>query len=130
MKLSVLMLFMVCLISSCTKFEEGSNFSLKSVKSRLCGEWTLTSAIMNNNIDVTSSFSPLKLNLKKDETCILTSNNTSANYTWSLNDDKTILTIWKPDGTKESETEIVLLEKKKLKLRDNGANVMTQTFEK
>ena len=95
--------FALLFFISCGKYEDGPDFSLRSKKSRLLGEWTLEYAVQGG-IDITSSVTlggTIDLKFEKDGTykfsndyTVLGQNmNNSVSGTWSLIDHKTTLLV-------------------------------------
>jgi hypothetical protein len=135
MKSSALLMFALAMVAvtSCNKYEEGSNFSLLSAKARMVNTWTLTKVEYNGN-DVTGSFPGVKSEIKKDNTYTTTysvgSLNTQESGKWAFNSDKTAL-ILTPNGEADSEPiTILMLKNKMLKLKDvDGSNTTIITYE-
>lgn len=131
---SAMLLFALTMVAvtSCNKYEEGSNFSLLSAKARLVNTWTLTKAEYNGN-DVTYQYPSIKAEIKKDETYTITftvgSMNSQENGKWAFNSDKTAV-IFTPNGGNAGDPQtIVMLKNKMLKLKDvDGSNTTIMTF--
>jgi hypothetical protein len=135
MKTSVLLMFALTMVAvtSCNKYEEGSNFSLLSAKARLVNTWTLTKVEYNGN-DVTGSYPGVKTELKKDNTYTTTftlgSLSTQESGTWDFNSDKTALIITPNGETANDAATIVMLKNNMLKLKDvDGSNTTIITYE-
>jgi hypothetical protein len=135
LKTSALLMFALAMVAvtSCNKYEEGSNFSLLSAKARIVNVWTLTKVDYNGN-DVTGSYPGMKVDMKKDNTYTTTftvgSFNTQESGKWAFNSDKTAV-IFTPNGeTAEDAITILMLKNKMLKLKDTeGSNTTIITFE-
>ena len=122
MKTSAMLMFALTLvaISSCNKYEEGSNFSVLSAKARLVNNWKVVKATYENSGFSTTSTPNMTVAIKKDNTYITTvtsgSSSYSVNGTWVLNTDKTQVTFVESDGDTSIYT-IVKLKNKELTLR-------------
>lgn len=135
MKTSALLMFALAMVAvtSCNKYEEGSNFSLLSAKARMVNTWTLTKVEYNGN-DVTSAYPGIKSEVKKDNTYTTTftvgSFSTQEGGKWDFNSDKTAL-INTPNGQSANDPlTIVMLKNKMLKVKDvDGSNTTIMTYE-
>src|SRR5262245_24156198 len=72
MKHAFVFAIITVVIAACSKYEDGPAFSLKSKKSRLCGEWVLE-AYLYNDVDQTASMDTILgadyvLEIEKDNT--------------------------------------------------------------
>lgn len=124
------MSLLLIVVSSCAKFEEGSNFSLLSAKSRLVNTWKLTKYEVNGT-DQTTNNPGLEITFNKDETfkrTFILGLQISEDGTWSFGGSKSILVLTKANGEMETYT-IVQLKNKDFKARriDNGTTY-TYTF--
>lgn len=104
--------------TSCNKYEEGSNFSLLTAKSRVVNDWKSTSVTINGTEMQTNWW--YEASLKKDGTgtfaTVNSSGSTTENIKWAFDSDKENLLI--TDSNNSTETyEIVMLKKNDLKLR-------------
>jgi hypothetical protein len=122
-------------VVSCTKYEEGSNFSLLSPKARLVNEWVITEHKVN---DVTTPFdsnASLEMLFKRDNSFVRTwvfgPIRVTEEGTWSFVDDKHSVLLNKKDGTIEKH-EIIQLKSNALKARstDSNGNVNLYVFKK
>ena len=104
-------------ISSCAKYDEGSNFGLLTAKSRVINIWKISSWVANGN-DILSFNTVESIDIKKDNTVAITTNVFGAsvdNGTWALSDDKATLTFTDSSGSATTYT-IVRLAKDEMKL--------------
>jgi len=134
LKTSALLMFALAMVAvtSCNKYEEGSNFSLLSAKARMVNTWTLTKVEYNGN-DVTSSYPGIKSELKKDNTYTTTftlgSFSTQESGKWDFNSDKTALIITPNGQSANDPVTIVMLKNKMLKVKDvDGSNTTIMTY--
>jgi hypothetical protein len=111
------------IVSSCSKYEEGSKFTLLTAKARVTGDWTTTAITVNGTsqdltgTSFTSSF-------KKDGTYTSSSSytfggstfTTDDNGTWEFNSDKTTISKTDSDGDVSTAT-ITMLKNKMMKLK-------------
>lgn len=118
---------LVLVATSCSKYEEGSKFTVLSKKSRLVNEWTLVKVTVNNT-DQTSSWGTYDFNIKKDDTYTATWTSggfsITENGTWAFSDDKLSLIMTDSDGD-ISDAEIIKLKSNELKIQDVDGSVTT-----
>ncbi len=122
------------LLSSCNKYEEGANLSLRSKKARLAGEWKAVKVEYNGS-DVTSSFLPsgstYTQTIDKDGTWTsvftFSSLSNTDTGTWEFVESKEMLkTVTTGDSDTDGDTStIVMLKNKDLKLKSGSANDIT-----
>lgn len=123
-------------LSSCNKYEEGANLSLRSKNARLAGEWKAVK-VEYNGVDQTSSVLPsgatFTLTIDKDGTwkavTTFSSLSNTDTGTWEFVESKEMLKIV---TTGQSDTDgdtstIVMLKNKDLKLKSGSANDITIT---
>jgi len=122
------------IISSCTKYEEGSKFTFLTATARVTGDWT-TTALTYNGQSQNLSGTTLKISYKKDGTWTSansyfgSSTSFNDNGTWKFNSDKTELITTDSDGDIYTST-IVMLKNKMMKLKDvDGSNTTIFTLE-
>ena len=109
-------------LSSCSKYDEGSNFTLLTKKSRMVNNWHLTS-ITQDGVSLNMSGILLDLNLMKDGSATTTLSYTVlgqiftnvTNGTWEFNDDKSKLVLTETGATITDEYTILKLTKDELK---------------
>ena len=98
-------LAVIFIFSSCTYYEKGPVFSLKSAKSRIAGEWELSDVIVNDNTDeiLLEEESEITLVFGEDGSLVIknTGNKRSSpdvlNGTWEFNNEKTSVTMSIPE---------------------------------
>lgn len=116
-------------MSSCSKYEEGSNFTVMSKKMRVVGEWELkTVTYTYAGASYSENPSGMSVSIKKDNTYSYTYTSGSGSVTftgvWAFNGDKTQLIMTDSDGNVDTTT-IVMLKNKEMKLKDTGENSET-----
>ncbi len=119
-------------ITSCSKYDEGSKFTVLTAKQRISNDWKIT-VIETNGNNVTSYYPTISVDIKKDETFSRTdvAGNLTATYTgtWSFNGDKTKVTLTYSDNS-TTTMDIVMLKDKSMKLKEVDGNETTiYTFE-
>ncbi len=118
------------LLGSCSKYEDGPGFTVRTAKARVSGDWKLTSYTLNGT-DYTSSLPTITMTIDKDGTYTGTYSSGSGSVTetgtWVFNDDKTTLSI-----TASSNTEVYTiteLKSKEMKLQQvSGSNTEVSTY--
>lgn len=124
------------LVTACSKYEEGSKFTLLTKKSRVVNTWKLdkvTSIIVATGLesDITSLFPTTTMELTKDgvATVVQSSGGLSLSDvgTWAFNSDKSGLILTDAAGT-ASESDIVKLKANEMKLTstDNGVTIIVE----
>lgn len=125
--LSLVLLAMTFVLGSCSKYEEGPAFSLRTKKARLAGEWKADKYIDSNgneenaNDDGTIEFT-------KDNTFIVKSGNFSTTGTWEFTKDKEYLeteftyTSGGVTVTETNESKILRLKNDELWLEDEDGD--------
>jgi hypothetical protein len=116
-------------ISSCAKYDEGSNFTLLSAKSRVVNVWNVSAWTADGN-DIMSFNTIDKIEVKKDNTVARTNTvmvfgnpyTTTDNGTWVLSDDKATLTLTDSAGDATAYT-ILKLTKDEMKLSNTSNSV-------
>ncbi len=133
----VALLALTAVVSSCSKYEEGSNFSILSAKARLAGDWKLTSYTVNGT-DYTSNLGTRLVTIEKDGTYsgsdsydIFGSTFTDTyNGTWLFNDDKTTVSFLETGSSSTDVYTIIELKNKEIKLQqivNNNTSIFTYT---
>lgn len=121
------------LVASCSKFEEGNNFSLLSAKARLVNHWDIISYEIDGvNQSITGNNS-LQMDFYKDETFkrtwIVAGFPIAEAGHWSFGAKKSILILTKNDGTLELYTIVKLTSKDlKAKRTDDDGKIHVYTF--
>ena len=94
----VYILLSIFIMSACGKYDEGPDFSLKTKKSRLHGDWELKAAFINGSLQTSTNY--IKYNFSKDGYFGLTvMDNSSGQYlniqdgTWEFIDKKEFLRL-------------------------------------
>lgn len=121
-------------LSSCNKYEEGANLSIRSKKGRLAGDWHVTKVEYNGS-DVTSSFLPsgasYHMEMEKDgtwkSTYTYSSVSSTESGTWEFVEKKEKLkSVTTGSADTDGDTsEIVMLKNKMLKLKSGSGNDIT-----
>jgi hypothetical protein len=128
---TLVVILSICVLSfsvtSCRKYEEGSNFSLIGKKMRLTGDWMLyeVTDAYGNNVDLSSQGE--NLTLKYDETfekTVIEYNGGNANVlsrisgSWRFVDEKKSLALINKIENIDLKYTIVRLTNSELKIRD------------
>ena len=116
-------------LSSCSKYDEGSNFTLLTKKSRMVNNWHLTS-ITQDGVSLNMSGILLDLNLMKDGSATTTLSYTVlgqtftdvTNGTWEFNADKSKLVLTETGATVTDEYTILKLTKDEMKTEQIDAS--------
>lgn len=110
-------------MTACSKYEEGSKFTLLSKKSRMANTWTLKTFTVNDVQQVLGGTSTLEMDKDGKATSTWTNSFGSSSDigSWEFSGDKEELVVTDSDGDVE-RFEIVMLKSKDLKLRqvENG----------
>ena len=126
-------------LSSCSKYDEGSNFTLLTKKSRMVNNWHLTS-ITQDGLALNMSGISLHMELMKDGSATNTLSytvlgqtfNDVATGTWEFNDDKSKLVLTETGATVTDDYTILKLTNSELKVQQidpvNG-DITIQTWE-
>ena len=109
-------------LSSCSKYDEGSNFTLLTKKSRMVNNWHLTS-ITQDGLALNMSGISLHMELMKDGSATNTLSYTVLGQTfedvavgtWEFNDDKSKLVLTETGATVSDEYTILKLTKDEMK---------------
>jgi hypothetical protein len=116
-------------LSSCSKYDEGSKFTLLTKKSRMVNNWHLTS-ITQDGVSLNMSGILLDLNLMKDGSATTTLSYTVlgqtftdvTNGTWEFNADKSKLVLTETNATVTDEYTILKLTKDEMKTEQIDAS--------
>lgn len=119
------------IVSSCSKYEEGSKFTFLTAKARVTGDWKMTELKVNGTAQDLSG-STFEVSFKKDDTYTATNAytfggttyTTTDNGTWKFNSDKTELIMTDSDNDTSTST-IVMLKNKMMKLKEVDGNTTT-----
>lgn len=125
------LLTLLFVFTACNKYDEGSNFSLISKKSRLANTWTISNITYTTGSTTTTITGTTgTFTIQKDGTWTsvtttqvpifgaVTSNDSG---TWTFNDDKTQITAVDSNGDATIST-IVKLKNKELSLTNTDSN--------
>lgn len=109
-------------LASCSKYEEGSKFTVMTKKMRVVGEWDLKSVTYTiDGASVTDNVTGITVSIKKDNTFTYTYSSQGFSFTetgiWDFSSDKEQLIMTDSDGDVSTST-IVMLKNKELKLKD------------
>ena len=124
-------------LTSCNKYEEGSNVSFISKNSRMINNWEMTKLEQTSGIataDVTSTVDYIELDMNEDNTfemrtalTILVQIISVETGTWAFNDDKTQVLLTLENGSVRT-CNIIKLKKDELKI-SYTENAITNTIE-
>jgi hypothetical protein len=125
----VAMLALTAVVTSCSKYDEGSNFSLISAKGRMAGDWKISSYTVNG-ADYTSSVGTVNVTIDKDGTYKGTAVYTVLGTpftdnlagTWEFNSDKTTVSMLETGATSAEVYTIIELKNKEMKLQQVDGN--------
>jgi hypothetical protein len=118
-------------ITACSKYEEGSKFTVMTKKSRLVNEWNITKFTTTySGVSNTETVTGMAVSIKKDNTYTMTYTSNGSSFsesgTWAFSDDKEKLIMTDADGDISTST-IVLLKNKEMKLKDVNGEYETIT---
>lgn len=124
----IAILSLSAIITSCTKYEEGSKFTFLTAKMRMVGDWTVTNITYDNN-NVTSSYPDISISIKDDQSYSLKwdygSFSLTETGTWAFNADKTTFITTNSNGA-ITERIILMLKNKMVKLKEvNSSGIST-----
>lgn len=116
-------------LSSCSKYDEGSNFTLLSKKSRMVNNWHLMS-ISQDGLALNMGGISLHMELMKDGSAKNTLSYTVLGQTfqdvavgtWEFNDDKSKLVLTETGATISEEYTILKLTKDEMKTQQINAS--------
>lgn len=118
------LLSLVFVFAACSKYEEGSKFTILTKKTRMVNTWTLSSFTVDGNAQTIQGTNTW--DIKKDGTATVSVSSGGFSFsdtgTWDFNSDKTKLVVTDSDGDIEEYT-IVQLKNKDLKLKQVENNV-------
>jgi hypothetical protein len=123
---SFALLALVFVFTACSKYEEGSKFTILTKKARMVNTWTLSSFTVDGNAQTIAGTNTW--DIKKDGTATVSISSGGFSFsdtgTWDFNSDKTNLVVTDSDGDIEEYT-IVQLKDKDLKLKQVENNIET-----
>ena len=116
--------------SSCSKYEDGPAFSLRSKKERVANTWRVERA-SNNGSDVTSAFDQYQLQMLSDGDATLAALYTlgeltfefETNGTWTLEDAGEVLRLDFQNNAADESYEILRLKEDELWLREKDGTL-------
>jgi hypothetical protein len=122
---------LLVLAGACAKYEEGSNFSLLSAKSRLVNTWILTKYEVNGQ-DETANNAGLEMIFNKDNTfkrTFILNFQISEDGDWAFAEGKESIILTKSNGDIEAY-KIIQLKNKAFKAKriDSGGSTYVYTF--
>jgi hypothetical protein len=130
-KAVALLIITICFINiSCSKYEDGPKFSLRTKKARLAGNWSIDK-VTDNGTDVTSQTvaavgTGYRFNIEKDGKFKETGDGFSKSGSWTLGEDKDDVSFkYDNDTTIPNGTltyRILKLKNKELWLRHTATN--------
>ena len=117
-------------LSSCSKYEDGPAFSLRSKKERVANTWRVESAT-NNGSDVTSAFDQYQLQMLSDGDATLAALYTlgeltfefETNGTWTLESTGEVLRLDFENNAADESYEILRLKEEELWLREKDGTL-------
>lgn len=118
-KIIASIVFVVTLLASCGKYDEGSNFSLLTAKNRITNKWTLNKLEINGQTQSGAS-AQFTIDIRKDNSFTRTVTffgTVSDGGTWAFSGDKTNLILSYTDGTVKTY-KIIQLKSKSLKVEE------------
>lgn len=132
-KVGAMALLTLAVVASCSKYEEGSKFTLLSKKARLVGEWKVTNIEVNGTAQNLNGFT-YNNEFEKDgtftSTVVYGGTTFTDQGTWKFSDDKADLIVTNSNGD-VTTLEIVRLASKDLKVKEtDGSDVTITTCEK
>ena len=105
--------------SSCSKYEEGSKFTLLTKKQRMVNDWKMKQLTANGD-DITSLNIITEVDIRDNGTITVRGKflgiSTSDNGSWAFDNDKSHLLITSQDGSVDNY-EIIRLKDKELKVK-------------
>lgn len=118
------------LLASCSKYDDGPAFSLRSKKERIANTWRVQKATNNGN-DVTTSFEEYQLQMLIDGDATLAALYTlgdltfefQTNGTWSLVNNNEDLRLDLQNDAADATYEILRLMEEELWLREKGGSL-------
>lgn len=125
-------LLILFVLGSCTKYEEGSNFSIIPAKARLVNHWTITKYEIDGVNQPINENTSLEMDFYKDNTFkrtwVLGGIQIPEEGSWAFADGKNMVVLTKKDGGVEAYTIIQLKTKDFKAKRTEGASTYVYTF--
>jgi hypothetical protein len=117
--------FLALAVTSCNKYEEGSNFTVYTKKARIVNEWTLESYQVNNVVYTEPTSLVTKYTFNTDgsymqaiSSAAIGSSVLNTSGKWAFSSDKTKLLLTASGNNYSTEFIIVALKNKELKLKE------------
>ncbi len=126
--------FFAITFTSCSKYEEGSKFTILTKKQRMVNDWKIKK-LTSNGDDITSLNLVTEVDIRDNGTVTVRSAffgiPSSENGTWAFDSDKSHLVITNSSGEVKSY-EIIRLKDKELKLKitSNGIEYIHEYVER
>ena len=115
--------------TSCSKYEEGSKFTVLTKKARLVGTWKMTNATtgsISQNFDTNSSVYEIKKTGDYIQNYVSGSTSVKVDEgKWEFSSDKKNLLITPQGSTTVNAMEIVELKNKEMKLKSTSNGIAT-----
>lgn len=115
---------------SCSKYEEGSKFTVLSKKARLVNTWKLDKITYTSGGISSESTGDVTLDIKKDNTYTYTVTVGGSSFTdtgtWAFSDDKSQVIYTDGNGNTDANT-IIKLKNKELSFEDVSGSITTRT---
>jgi len=105
----ILAIITLSIVSSCNKYPGGPSLSLRSAKSRIINTWVFEKVLFNG-ADKTGLYTNYTLQYTSTNTFTRTSPSGTVNGTWSMNGDKTEVTVVFSAGMQSKYTILRLKE--------------------
>jgi hypothetical protein len=118
----------------CKKYEEGPTISLASKKNRVVNTWVIEK-IINNGTDITQAylllFPDFSMEMKKDNTYIITYSGSSAETgTWDFDSKKEHIVTTPSGGSSATTYEILMLKSKEIWVKEVDGNDVIESHYK
>ncbi len=109
--------------TSCSKYDEGSKFTILTKKARVDGDWTVESTENNGTITAIPSGESMKMSFKKDNTYTSTYSFGSLSSTetgkWQFSSDKKNLMMTANGSSTTDQYIIIELKSKEMKIKES-----------
>ncbi|MBI1835880.1 MAG: lipocalin family protein [Flavobacteriia bacterium] len=122
-------------VTSCSKYEEGSKFTVLTKKARLVGKWKISKIEYNGVAESTIPNTTIEIkktgdyNASYSYTFFGQTQTSTASGTWELSSDKSKLLMTETGQSSIDSEEIIELKNKEIKLKDvNGSTVTITTY--
>ena len=102
--------------TGCGKYEDGPSLSLKTKKGRITNQWKLTAELYNGTPQ--SLISNEVIDIKKDDTFVITWGSSSETGTWAFSSDKESVTFTPNNSSSANTYKILRLKSNELWLQE------------